>query len=139
MLQPSSPDGAITLPGKTRLVIRAFDQVDGNAERRRLGIYRGGWQLLNGDLTPAGDVRWSIIFDRMPRPEAAEYVYGPGSRSGATGETIFNYIVTNTVEGEQYAEGFIDPAEITAGTYVLRAIAADQAGNITNKDILIKF
>ena len=138
-LQPLSPNAIIKMAGKTRLIIRAFDQVDGNAERRRLGIYKAGWQLLNSDRSPAGAPTWNILLDRMPPSAAVQFVYGPGSRSGATGQTIFNYIATNMVEGEHYSEGFVDPAQMAAGTYILRALVADQAGNISQRDVTIQF
>ncbi|HEX6278558.1 MAG TPA: hypothetical protein VFZ49_00965, partial [Pyrinomonadaceae bacterium] len=94
-IETESSTSRIKLTGKTRIVVRAFDRMDGNPERRRLGVYRVGYQLLNADSQPATDVDWTITFDRNPPSEAVKTVYAPGSKSGATGETIFNYIVTN--------------------------------------------
>ena len=65
-------------------------------------------------------------------------VYAPGSKSGATGETVFNYIATNTVNGDGAAEGFIDPAALDAGTYTLEVFAADYFGNTTSKTASIE-
>jgi DNA-binding beta-propeller fold protein YncE len=136
-LETAAADQRITLAGKARIIIRAYDQVDGNLDRRRLGVYRVGYQLLNADLSPAGEMRWTIRFDRMPPAAAVKLVYGAGSRSGAAGETVFNYIATDEVEGERYQEGFLDPAGIAPGTYVLRAMVRDEAGNTAQKDITI--
>ncbi|HMS43168.1 MAG TPA: hypothetical protein PKE69_23265, partial [Pyrinomonadaceae bacterium] len=42
----------IKLSGKTRIVVRAFDRMDGNAERRRLGVFALGFQILRADKSP---------------------------------------------------------------------------------------
>jgi len=74
----------------------------------------------------------------MPRSDAVKLVYAPGSRSGATGETVFNYIVTNTVNGDEYREGFIDPATLENGVYVLDIYAADYFGNTATKQLTLE-
>jgi hypothetical protein len=137
-LETESKNSRIRLTGKTRIVVRAYDQVDGNAERRRLGVYRIGYQLLTADLSPMGEPGWNVTFDHMPSVNAVVFAYAKGSRSGATGETVFNYIASNEVHGDQYREGFFDPSTRSAGVYVLRASVADQAGNTTYKDIMIE-
>ncbi|MGB7210159.1 MAG: hypothetical protein WBD27_15995 [Pyrinomonadaceae bacterium] len=128
----------IKLTGKTRIVVRAFDRMDGNPERRRLGVFRLGYQVLKKDLSPAGEINWNISFDRNPDPEAVKFAYAQGSHSGATGETIFKYIVTNKVSGHSFDEGFLDPTALGNGEFVLRAFAADYFGNIVSKDIFIE-
>ena len=129
-----SPNSRIKLTDKIRVVVRAYDQVDGNSERRRLGVYKLGYQILKNDKVVA-EPKWTIVFDRMPSGEAIRFVYANESHSGATGETIFNYIVTNVADGDEFREDFIDPAAIEAGTYVLRVLAADYFGNIASNDI----
>jgi sugar lactone lactonase YvrE len=124
--------------GKLRIIMRAFDQMDGNSERRRLGLYRAGYQILKSDGTPLADILWTINFDRLPLSEAVPFVYAQGSKSGATGETIFDHIVTNTVESDTYREGFIDTAQIDAGDYIIRVFAADRFGNTSHSDVTIK-
>ncbi len=128
----------IKLTGKTRIVVRAFDRMDGNPERRRLGVFRLGYQVLKKDLSPASEIDWNISFDRNPDPEAVKFAYAQGSHSGATGETIFKYIVTNKVSGISFDEGFLDTAALGNGEFVLRAFAADYFGNIISKDISIE-
>jgi DNA-binding beta-propeller fold protein YncE len=128
----------IRLTGKTRVVVRAFDQADGNSDRRRLGVYKIGYQILGPDNSPAADTKWTLQFDRMPSSEAVKLVYATGSRSGATGETIFNYIATNYVDGSDFHEDFLDAAALENGNYKLRVFAADYFGNVSFKDISIE-
>jgi hypothetical protein len=71
----------------------------------------------------------------MPDTAAVNFVYAPGSKSGATGETIFNYIATNEVAGDVFKENFLDAGALETGEYVLRAFAADFFGNTASKDI----
>ncbi len=134
-VETKGPAQRITFASNTRVVVRAFDRMDGNPERRRLGVYRLGYQVLNRDHSAVTDVNWNISFDRNPAPEAVKFAYAVGSRSGPTGETIFRYIVTNKVNGEAFSEGFLDPAQFAAGEYVLRVFAADHFRNTSSKDI----
>jgi hypothetical protein len=64
-------------------------------------------------------------------------VYAPGSKSGATGETIFNYIATNQVHGNVATEDFFDAAQLENGNYTIRVFAADYFGNTASKDLEI--
>ena len=136
-LETKSPKGRIQLAGKTRIIVRAFDQVDGNAGRRRLGIYQAGYQILRADGSPLNDIQWTVKFDRLPSPAAVPFVYAEGSKSGATGETIFNYIVTNRVDSDEFREDFIDAATLGPGNYTIRVFAADYMGNTSFADVKI--
>lgn len=137
-IETKAPASRIRLAGKTRIVVRAFDRMDGNPERRRLGVYRVGYQILNSDSSPHGEIDWTITFDRNPPWEAVRTVYATGSKSGATGETIFNYIVTNRLNANGFGEGFFDPASLGSGNHTVRVFAADFFGNQTYKDIPIE-
>ena len=119
---------------KRRVVVGAYDRMDGNAERRRLGVYRLGYQVFSA-AGPATEIEWTIVFDRMPSNEAVTFAYAPGSRSGATGETKFRYVVSNRVGHDGFSEGFVDFAGMGPGSYTLRAYAADYFGNTTSKDL----
>ena len=132
-LETASGNSRIKLRDQVRIVVRAYDQVDGNSERRRLGVYKVGYQILRGDSAVLSEAE--IRFDRMPPNEAVKFVYALKSHSGATGETIFNYIATNSVEGDNYKEGFLDAAAMDAGIYTLRITVADYFRNSTNRDI----
>ena len=127
----------IILNGKTRIVVKAYDRMDGNAERRRLGVFQIGYQILKDGAIPVTDQQWTIRFDRLPEPEAVKLVYALGSKSGATGETIFNYIATNKVHGNVASEDFFDAAQLENGRYVVRVFAADYFGNTASKDLEI--
>lgn len=137
-IETAAGNSRITVTDQIRLVVRAYDQMDGNPERRRLGIYRAGYQLLKADGTAAGEEKWNIRFDRLPESDAVRYVYANGSKSGATGETIFGYIVTNFVNGDDYREGFFDTAGLENGNYLIRVMAADYFGNTSHRDISIE-
>ncbi len=127
----------IKLEDKPRIVVRAYDQIDGNSERRRLGVYRMGYEILNADGSPRTALKWTISFNRLPPTEAVKLVYAEGSHSGATGETIFNYIATNYVNGDEFREGFIDTTSLGLGDFAIKVFAADYFGNVTSKEVNI--
>ncbi len=126
----------IKLNRKTRIVVRAFDQMDGNVERRKLSIYQLGYRVLKDEITVI-DSNPTISFARLPDSEAVKFVYAKGSKSGATGETIFDYIVSNKVSGDFYGEDFFDAGKLENGNYTLRVFASDFFGNQTSQDIKI--
>ena len=132
-----SEDSPVKLNTKTRIVVRAYDQMDGNSDRRRLGVYKIGYQILSENEKPIADKNWTISFETLPEPEAVNYVYAVGSKSGATGETIFNYIASNEVHKGIFRENFLDAANLENGNYTLRVFAADYFGNETSKDVKI--
>jgi sugar lactone lactonase YvrE len=135
-------DERIKVEGDVRIVVRAFDQMDGNAARRRLGIYRLGYQILNADGTPAPKFEqplMTVSFESLPvNGINAQFVYAESSRAGATGETIFAYIVTNLVRDHQAAEGFWQTALLPAGDYTVRVFAEDYFGNRTTRDVPVR-
>src|SRR5439155_22155339 len=45
--------GRVLVNGHVQIRVDAWDQVDGNEPRRRLGIYRLGYQVLSRNGTPA--------------------------------------------------------------------------------------
>ena len=134
--ETKSETARIKLNGKTRIVVRAFDRMDGNAERRRLGVFALGYQILKEDKTPLTEEKTTISFALFPDNDFVRLVYATGSKSGATGETIFNYIVSNEVHGDFAQENFLDAASLEKGNYILRVFAADYFGNKTSKDLI---
>ena len=110
--------------------------MDGNPDRRRLGVYRVGYQIFTD--TPANDIDWTITFDRNPPFEAVKTVYAKGSQSGPTGLTIFNYIVTNRLDAKGFGEGSLEPSRFGAGQFTVRVYAADFFGNTSFRDIQIE-
>ena len=65
-IETGNQSARINLSGKTRIVLQAFDQMDGGATYRKLGVYRVGYQILNEDETPQ---RRSEMDDQF-RPDA---------------------------------------------------------------------
>ncbi|MBK7394473.1 MAG: hypothetical protein IPI64_14465 [Chloracidobacterium sp.] len=134
-IETAKKNQRITLRDQTRIVVRAYDQADGNSEKRRLGVFKLGYQLLKQDGSAVADTKWTIVFDRLPSAASISLVYANGSKSGATGETIFNYIVTNSVSGDEFHEDVFDAATLASGIYTLRVFAADYFGNTSSKDL----
>jgi len=133
---------SITVRGDVRVTIRAYDQMDGNAQRRRLGLYKIGYQVFGKDGSPAkgfAEPLWTISFESLPDDDrAVPLVYAAGSKSGATGETIFAYIVTDQLHDRAAKEDFWHTAELPDGDYTLRVFAADFFGNKTIRDVPVR-
>lgn len=123
----------IKLRGKTRVVVRAFDQMS-DLRYRKLGVYKIGYQVLSEDKTPIGEINWTISFSRLPGEDAVSLVYAPGSQSGYSPRTVFNYITSNEVHDDIARENFFDASQLNAGNYILRVYAADYFGNKTFAD-----
>ncbi len=132
----------ISLNGRLRIIVRAYDQVDGNPRYRRLGVYRLGYQLLNADGSPASGFeqpRDNIVFERLPADQrAVATVYFGGSQSGYEGATVFNYIVTNVARDGEAREDFFDASRFAPGNYLLRVMAEDYFGNQAKRDLPVR-
>ena len=132
----------ININGDVRIVVRAYDQMDGNAARRRLGLYRLGYQVFGSDgTTPSpgfAEPHMTLLFETLPRDEnSAQLVYASGSRSGATGETIFAYIVTSTMQGGEARDTMFTTSSLSNGDYTVRVFAGDFFGNRATRDTLV--
>jgi len=131
--------------GPLRIVVDAYDQVDGNSARRRLGLYRLGYQLLRANGTtpaPGFDApQFSILFDRLPPSDSDAVKIAYANESGITvyGSTAtrFLYEGTNVVRGGEARVAWWDVSLVPPGEYVLRVFAADLAGNFAaeNRDV----
>ncbi len=128
-------DERLLVHGRLRIVVDAFDRADMNSSRRRLGLYRLGYQLLNKDRSPApgfAEPRITIVFDRLTfDPEAPKITYAEDSGITVYGSatTRFLYEVTNTVRDGLSKRGLWDSSSLQPGDYILRIIAADYSGN----------
>jgi hypothetical protein len=124
-----------------RIVVDAWDQVDGNAPRRRLGLYRLAYQVLASDGTPLAGFehpRQTVVFDRLPvDPHAPPLVYAEGTGITVYGNrrTRFLYVATTRVVDGEATEDFWDTSTLAPGPYTLRVIAADAAANETARDL----
>ena len=134
-----------TTAGVISIVAEAWDQVDNNAPRRRLGLYKAGFQILRADGTPVPGFeqpRVDIEFNRMPTsPDAVKIAYAPDSGDTVHSDqrTRFLYVVSNIVRGGRASVGGWNPATISPGNYTIRIYAGDRAGNVasTRRDLPI--
>jgi streptogramin lyase len=130
-------DGRIVVPRAlqgVRIVVEAWDQVDRNLPRRRLGLYALGYQVLHDNGTPVAGYeapRMNIDFQRLPSDDAVQVAYAPGSGITVHGSAVtrFRYSVTNTVRDGIWAEGTWQADTLPPGDYLLRVSARDHSGN----------
>jgi sugar lactone lactonase YvrE len=132
----------LMVSGPVRIVVDAFDRTNLNPDRRRLGLYKLGYQVLKADGTPFEQPRINILFNRLPPDrKATKVAYADESGITVYGSksTRFLYEVTNTVRDGQVMRGVWDTTQLPKGDYVLRIIAADFSGNETQegRDVLI--
>ncbi len=133
----------VVVRGRVRIVVDAFDRVDGDSKRRRLGAYRLGYQVLKVDKTPVAGFESplsTIQFDGMPQDQGApQLAYAPGSGITVYGarRTRFRYIVTNRVSSAGAAEDSWDTSRLAPGPYTLRVFAWDATGNKTSADVAV--
>jgi hypothetical protein len=138
--------GRLVVRGDVNIVVEAYDRVDGNAERRRLGLYKLGYQILRGDGTPAEgfeEPRINIEFNRLPpERDAVRIAYADASGITVYGSSVtrFLYIITNTVRDGRSRADTWRASELPAGDYTLRIFASDFAGNEVRegRDLLIR-
>ena len=131
--------------GPLAIVVDAYDQTDGNAARRKLGLYKAGYQLLGADGKPLAGFeqpRVNIEFNRLPPdPESVKVAYAKDSGITVYGSksTRFLYVVTNTVRDGAASTGSWDPGALAPGDYTIRILAADFSGNEASggRDLLI--
>jgi hypothetical protein len=137
--------GRIHLSGRVAIVVDAFDQVEGNVERRKLGLFEVGYQVLAADGTPAPGFETPVItlrFDRLPPdPQAPWIAYAAGSGITTYGNrtTRFLYIVTNLLRDGRAEQAYWDTALLPPGDYTVRITARDVWGNeaTENTDVAV--
>lgn len=123
--------------GSVRIVVDAYDRTNLNPQRRRLGLYKLGYQVLKPDGSPApgfDQPRITILFNRLPPDDAATkiaYAAESGITVYGSAKTRFLYEVTNTVKDGHAIPGVWDTSQLPKGDYILRIIAADYSGNET--------
>lgn len=135
----------LLVSGQVRIVVDAFDRNDMNASRRRLGLYKLGYQVLKPDGSPAPgfeEPRINILFNRLPSDrDATKLAYAAESGITVYGSetTRFLYEVTNTVRDGRATSGVWDTSQLPKGDYVLRIAAADYSGNEAQdgRDVLV--
>ena len=122
--------------GQVTIVADAYDQMDGNLARRRLGLYELGYQLLHADGSPVAGFetpRITQVYDRLPREhEAVKLLYADSSGITVYGSkaTRFAYAVNNTLRGGSALPGSWQVDSLAPGDYILRIHAADYGGQV---------
>lgn len=121
--------------GAVSIVVDAYDQADGNAKRRRLGLYQAGYQILHADGRPLPGYetpRINIEFNRLPADDEAvkiAYFANSGITVHGSATTRFLYNVTSVVRDGHAHSGFWQVQGLAPGDYLIRIFAADYAGN----------
>ncbi|MCA1558148.1 MAG: gluconolaconase, partial [Acidobacteria bacterium] len=116
-------DGRLVVRGDVSVIVEAYDQADGNAARRRLGLYKLGYQILRADGTPVQgfeEPRMTIEFNRLPPSrDSVRLAYADASGITVYGSSVtrFLYIVTNTVRDGRAQAGALRASEFPAGDY----------------------
>jgi sugar lactone lactonase YvrE len=127
-------NGRLVISGDVDIVVAAYDRVDGNVATRKLGLYRAGYQLLDGKGSPVAGFERALInieFNRLPWDASSVfYAYAAGSGVSAYGTpTKFRYIVTNRVRDGEAMDGLLRTSSLASGDYIIKVIAEDYAGN----------
>ena len=121
---------------EVQVVVNAYDQVNGNLARRKLGLYKLGYQVLRADGTPLpgfGQPVITQVYDRLPRnPDAVKAVYAPTSGITVYGSasTQFDYALNNRLRDGEIETGAWHIGALEPGSYTLRIHAADFAGQV---------
>ena len=122
--------------GDLQVVVNAYDQVNGNLARRKLGLYKLGYQLLRADGVALPGYEQPVItqvYDRLPRnPDAVKAVYAPTSGITVYGSksTQFDYALNNRMRDGEIETGAWKVDALAPGSYILRIHAADYAGQV---------
>lgn len=128
------------------IIVDAYDQSDDNQSRRRLGLYKLAYQLLDASKQPLPGhekVRYNIEFNRLPQDrESVKIAYAEGSGITVHGnaQTKFLYEVTNQVRDGVAKTAYWNPGQLPPGDYVIRIHALDYAGNAaqSGRDLAIR-
>jgi sugar lactone lactonase YvrE len=139
-------DGRLVVRGRVRIVVDAYDRADLNSDRRKLGLYKLGYQLLKFDGSPSPGFehpRITLLFNQLPRDsEAVKLAFADESGITVYGSatTRFLYEITNIVRDGYDRPSTWNTSEQASGDYILRIIAADFSGNeaLADRDIPIK-
>jgi hypothetical protein len=135
----------LLVTGPVRVVVEAYDRMDDSPPRRRLGVYRVGYQVLRPDGTPTPafvQPHIAITFDRLPPDSDAPpslYALGSGIPFYGTRMTRYLYIATSRVDRGTVVEAPWEPGPLPPGDYVLRVVAEDAFGNaaVAGRDLPI--
>ena len=126
--------GRLVVSMPVRIVVDAWDRVDGDAASRRLGVYALGYQVLGSDGRPVAGFdtpRMTVRFDRLPADPSAPlalYATGSGIPFYGTRRTRFKYVVTSGLDNSgRVVDEPWDAALLPPGDYVLRVFVEDRS------------
>lgn len=117
------------------IIVDAYDQFDGNAERRRLGLYKLGYQVLGADGNPLAGFEKPLMtlrFDQLPTDdEAVKLLYAEKSGITVHGNAVtrFLYNTTHDFYFGQAKSRLWNIKDLAPGEYTIRIFAYDYAGN----------
>ena len=131
--------------GEVQIVVDAFDQMNGGQARRRLGLFKLGYQLLNAEGAVIPGMEQLVItqlYDRIPRNREAvklAYMAGSGITVHGNAETRFAYAINNSLMHGKLTPGAWKVGALAPGNYSLRITAEDYAGNaaVKGRDLAI--
>jgi hypothetical protein len=131
--------------GEVQIVVDAFDQMNGVQARRRLGLFKLGYQLLNAEGEVIPGMEQPVItqlYDRIPRNREAvklAYMEGSGITVHGNAETRFAYAINNSLMHGKLTPGAWKVGTLGPGNYTLRITAEDYAGNaaVKGRDLAI--
>jgi sugar lactone lactonase YvrE len=131
--------------GEVQIVVDAFDQMNGVQARRRLGLYKLGYQLLDAEGEVIPGMEQPVItqlYDRIPRNREAvklAYMEGSGITVHGNAETRFAYAINNSLMHGKLTPGAWKVGALDPGKYTLRITAEDYAGNaaVKGRDLAI--
>ena len=131
--------------GEVQIVVDAFDQMNGVQARRRLGLFKLGYQLLNAEGEVIPGMEQPVItqlYDRIPRNREAvklAYMEGSGITVHGNAETRFAYAINNSLMHGKLTPGAWKVGALGPGNYTLRITAEDYAGNaaVKGRDLAI--
>ena len=131
--------------GEVQIVVDAFDQMNGVQARRRLGLFKLGYQLLNAEGEVIPGMEQPVItqlYDRIPRNREAvklAYMDGSGITVHGNAETRFAYAINNSLMHGKLTPGAWKVGTLDPGKYMLRITAEDYAGNaaVKGRDLAI--
>ncbi|TXI92751.1 MAG: gluconolaconase [Burkholderiaceae bacterium] len=117
------------------IIVDAYDQFDGNAERRRLGLYKLGYQVLGADGNPLAGFEKPLMtlrFDQLPTDdEAVKLLYAEKSGITVHGNAVTRFLYNSTHDFYfgQAKSRLWNIKDLAPGEYTIRIFAYDYAGN----------
>ena len=138
--------GRLVVHGRVQAVVEAWDQVDGNARRRRLGLFRLGYEVLHDDGSPvtgfesgAGQHRVQPARPRSRRGAAGLRAgeWHPVLRPSSDTLSVYRHEHVPRRRRDRRASGTRPHSR--QATYTLRVRAADVRGNqaLANRDLRV--